>query len=87
MTIRTSKKTITFNRPFALSGVDEVLPAGSYTVETDEEPLEGISFLAYRRLSTRLHLGGAPGSGVLNRVITIDPKELDAALEHNSVAV
>ncbi len=83
MTIRTSKKTVTFNRPFALSGVDEALPAGAYTVETDEEPLEGISFLADRRLSTRLHVGGVPGSRVLNRVIAIDPKELDAGLERN----
>ncbi len=83
MTIRTSRKTVTFNKPFALRGVDEALPAGAYTVETDEEPLEGISFLAYRWLSTRLHLGGVPGNQVLKRVIAIDPKELDAALERN----
>ncbi len=83
MTIRTSKKTVTFNGPFALSGVDEILPAGAYIVETDEEPLEGISFLAYRRISTRLHLGGTPGSRVLDRVITINPTELDAAIKHD----
>ena len=83
MTVRTSQKTVTFNGPFALSGVDEILPGGAYTVELDEEPLEGISFLAYRRVSTRLHLGGKPGSRVLNRVIAIDPKELDAAIRRD----
>ena len=85
MTIRTSKMTVTFNGPFALSGVDETLPAGAYIVETDEEPLEGISFLAYRRISTRLHLGGKPGNRVLDRVVAIDPTQLDAALERDRV--
>ena len=47
MTIRTSKKTETFKRPFVLGGFDEVLPAGTYSVETDEMLLEGISFPAY----------------------------------------
>ena len=83
MTIRTSRKTVIFGRPFTLRGFDEVLPAGAYTVETDEEPLEGISFLAYHRISTLLHLHGKPGSGVLKRVLTIDPNELDAALERD----
>ena len=83
MTIRTSKKTVIFGRPFTLRSFDEVLPAGAYTVETDEEPLEGISFLAYHRISTLLHLHGKPGSGVLKRVLTIDPNELDAALERD----
>lgn len=39
MTIGTSRKTVTFNGPFALSGVDEILPGGACIVETDEEPL------------------------------------------------
>jgi hypothetical protein len=33
MTTRTSKKTVTFRRPFVLGGFDEVLPAGAYSVE------------------------------------------------------
>ena len=35
MTVRTSRKTITFTRPFSLSAIDEVQSAGTYTVETD----------------------------------------------------
>jgi hypothetical protein len=50
MTTRTSNKTVTFRRPFVLGGFDEVLPAGAYCVETDEELLEGMSFPAYRRI-------------------------------------
>jgi hypothetical protein len=37
MTVRTTSKTVTFMHPFNLSGADEVQPAGTYTVETDEE--------------------------------------------------
>jgi hypothetical protein len=37
MTIRTTSKTITFNRPFCLKGVDRWLPPGDYRVVTDEE--------------------------------------------------
>jgi hypothetical protein len=80
MTIRTSKKTVTFRRPFVLGGFDEVLPAGAYSVETDEELLEGISFPAYRRILTVIHLHAEPGYPGLTQTFTIDPNELDAAL-------
>ena len=83
MATRTTKKTVTFTKPFILKNVDEVLPAGAYTVETDEEPLEGISFLAFRRVLTLLHLPGKPGSAVIESVMTIDPTDLDAALERD----
>lgn len=83
MTIRTSKRTVTFGHPFTLKGVDEVLPAGVYTVETEEAPLETMSFLAWRRVSTLLHLHANPGSAVVARVLTIDPTELDATLKRD----
>ena len=83
MTIRTSKKTVTFGRPFVLGGFDEVLPAGAYIVETDEELLEGISFPAYRRISTLIRLHAKSGNPALTRALTIDPNELDAALKRD----
>jgi hypothetical protein len=83
MTIRTIKKTVTFRRPFVLGGFDELLPAGAYSVETDEELLEGISFPAYRRISTLIHLHAKPGHPGLTQTLTIDPNELDAALQRD----
>lgn len=80
MTIRTSTKTVTFMRPFVLGGFDEELPAGAYRVETDEELLEGISFPAYRRILTLIHLHEKPGQRGLAETMTIDPNELDEAL-------
>jgi hypothetical protein len=83
MTIRTSKKTVTFSRPFVLGGFDEALPAGAYRVEMDEELLEGISFPAYQKILTLLHLHPKPGRPGLTQTLTIDPNELDAALERD----
>jgi hypothetical protein len=84
MKIRMTKKTVTFRRPFVLGGFDEVLPAGAYSVETDEELLEGISFPAYRRILTLIHLH--PKSG-LKETLEIDPLELEAALKRDQARV
>ncbi len=83
MTVRTHYTTVTFRRPFRLGGIDEVLPAGAYSVETDEELLEGISFPAYRRILTLMHLRAEPGHPGVERLLTVDPKELDEALERD----
>jgi hypothetical protein len=56
MTTRTSSKIVIFDKPFSLKGVDQTVPAGNYRVDTDEELLEGVSFVAYRRVSTVMFL-------------------------------
>ena len=55
MTIRTTRKSVTFGHPFCLSAIDAVQPSGTYTIDTDEELIDGLSFLAYRRIATLLH--------------------------------
>ena len=70
MTIRTTSKTITFNRPFCLKGVDRWLPPGDYRVVTDEELIEGLSFPAYHRLSTVIFVPAQSGSAV--EMVTIE---------------
>jgi hypothetical protein len=79
MTMRTSHKSVTFTQPFSLSGIDEVQAAGTYTVETNEEPLQGVSFPAYRRMETLIFLPSRPGGAFVERVVNIDPLELEAA--------
>ena len=76
--MRTIRESITFDRPFSLSAVDEVQPAGTYAVEIDEEPIEGLSFLAYRRVATTIYLPLRSGTGSL-QAVAVDPKELTAA--------
>jgi hypothetical protein len=84
MTIRTSRKSVTFTRPFSLSEIDEVQPAGTYTVETDKELLPGLSFPAYRRIATLVFLRSRGGGPVAEEVVNIDPLELQAAQERDA---
>ena len=83
MTIRTSKTSVTFRRPFVLEGLEQALPAGVYELETDEALLVELSFPAYRRISSRLQLHAEPGRSGAFRTLVIDPEELDAALKRD----
>ena len=81
MTMRTIVKTITLAHAFHLSGVDEEQPAGTYEVETDEELIEDMSFLGYRRISTMIHLHQLESRPGISQSLTIDPTELAAVME------
>lgn len=83
MTMLTSKKTVNFTRPFVLGGFDEMLPAGADSVGTNAELPEGVSFPAHRRILTLIQRHAKPGHRCLTRTLTIDPNELDAALERD----
>lgn len=78
--MRTIHKRVTFTKPFALSGVDGVQPAGTYDVATDEEVINDLSFLAYRRVATMIHLHMDGGT----QVFSIDPVDLDASLTRDA---
>ena len=84
MTVRTTSKTVTFVHPFNLSGMDETQPAGTYTVETDEELLQTLSLPAYRRISTLIRLPARPRSTVMTQIVEVDPLELATALERDA---
>jgi len=62
MSVRTTTTTVTFVHPFSLNGTVEAYPAGTYTVETDEELLQASSIPAYRRIATLLRLGRTMGT-------------------------
>ena len=66
-----------FVQPFSLKGIDGELAAGSYTIEVIEEPIAGLSFLAYRRVSTAIVL--TANGGRSRQMVTIDPQNLEAA--------
>lgn len=86
MGIRTTTLTVTFAHPFLLNSIAEEQPAGTYTVETDEEMLQTALVPAYRRVATLIRLPGRPGSSVLGYVADIDVAELAAALERDAAA-
>ena len=78
--MRTTRESMTFDRPFSISALDEIQPAGTYTVAIDEELIEGLSFLAYRRVATTIYLPLRSGTGSL-QAVTVDPRELTTALD------
>jgi CBS domain-containing protein len=72
---RTRREDVVFRHPFALEGWTEPQPAGTYAVETEEELLEGLSFPAYRRVSTTI-ARKPDRAGALVQAIPVDPREL-----------
>jgi hypothetical protein len=83
MTARSLDATVVFNKPLLLKGVDRMLPAGDYRVVTDEEQIEGISFPAYRRVSTMIFVPSAYGASSVE-MVTIDPLDLRGALDRDA---
>lgn len=77
MFTRTKTRTVHFDAPFTLTGLEGVHPPGDYQVQDDEEQITGISWLAYRRVATVIEVV----AGKTKSLVDIDPSELDAALE------
>jgi hypothetical protein len=84
MTVRTTSRTVTFAHPFSMSATDEAQPAGTYTVETDQELLQPSSFPTYRRSSTLIRLSARTSGAVLTEIVETNPVELAAALARDA---
>ena len=76
MNTRTTSKTVTFTQPFRLGGVDGVQPPGTYTVDTDEERIDILTRIAWRRLATTIVVA----RGGTTQLFRIDPVDLEASL-------
>ncbi|MDK1488459.1 hypothetical protein QN219_00055 [Sinorhizobium sp. 7-81] len=77
MFARTKTRTVHFDEPFRISDLDEMVPPGDYEVDDDEELIEGISWLAYRRVATFIKLPATIENKLQMRLIAIDPEELE----------
>jgi hypothetical protein len=80
MSDRSTETTVTFRHPFRLTALDQPQPAGTYMVVTDEEEVPGLSYVAFRRTATMLHVPAVGVSRTHAEVVCIDPLELTAAL-------
>jgi len=81
--MRTKRSIVRFAAPFSLSGMDGVQQPGDYNVDHDEEEIEGISWLAYRRVGTFIHLPAIGSNSRSSTMVAVDPSELEAALVHD----
>ncbi len=81
---RTTRTAVEFHNAFELEGIKGLQPAGTYDVETVEELIAGLSFEAYRRVSTVITLRSTNAAIVSRQQSMIDPADLAAALERDA---
>jgi hypothetical protein len=62
-----------------LKNAEKLLPPGTYAVDTDEKLIDGLLFLAHRRIATLLHLPSISSKSTRSEVVTVDPVELQKA--------
>jgi hypothetical protein len=80
MAIRTTETMVTFRRPFILAALDGPQPAGTYRLVVEEEQIPGLSFVAFRRVATLLHVPADPVPGSTRQVVSVLPDELAEAV-------
>jgi hypothetical protein len=81
---RTRRELVTFLHPFSLAGVEGEQAPGTYAVETVEEPIEALSFVAYRRVSTTIVLPSPQYGSASRQAIAIDPLDLETARKRDA---
>ncbi len=83
---RTTRSSVTFLHPFSLADIEGIQPAGTYRVQTVDVSVDGLSILAYRRVSTTIELPSVGTASSRRQAMTIDPLELEAALTRDGRA-
>ena len=86
MMARTTILPVSFRNPFRVKDNGGNLPAGTIEIETDEKMMDGISFHAYRRVQTLIHLPSMTGNPLHSRTLAIDQDELAAALANDAAS-
>lgn len=80
MTMRTTSTTVTFRRSFRLGKSGEQFPAGNYSIETDDDLLQDVSFPAYQRTGTLVQRINDPSHKRILPMAGVDSRQLEAAL-------
>ncbi len=87
MSIRSTESLVTFRNSFMLPELELEQPAGTYKIVVDEEEIAGLSFLAYRRVATMIHIPSLEAAEFSRQVFLVDSDELQAAIsaDHRSM--
>ena len=80
MHAQTRKTAVTFERPFQLDGFEKELPAGVYSVESENDVLDGMFLPDCLRPSVLIHLHATPASPGYAQTLTVPWADLEAAL-------
>ena len=79
MTIKTTHTSVSFAEPFTIGNIEEIQPPGEYIVIADDELIEGISRIAYRRVATLLQIPRISAPQTTSQLVSVSAAELDAA--------
>jgi hypothetical protein len=77
---------VTFRRSFTVKGLEGTVPPGTYRLETEEEEIDGLSFVALRCLATFLWLPVAGRGAGSSQGVRVDPKDVEEALRRDAIA-
>jgi hypothetical protein len=80
LTVRTTRGVASFKEPFLLRAVEGMQPAGDYNVYFEDELMQGLSRVAYRRVSTILQTPSISSPQDESRLVSVSEAELEAAL-------
>lgn len=84
MSERITRKFVDFARSFELDGVEGPQSPGRYEVETVEEQIDGLSFIAFRRLYTTIAVPEPGRAAPSIQLARIDPSDLAHALDEDA---
>lgn len=81
MQTRTRRSTACFLHPFVLAGLGDAQPPGEYDIDEDEQVVEGLSWIAWHRTATFIHLHAGHAGARIRQMVEIDHADLEQALE------
>jgi hypothetical protein len=81
MTTRTTQSVVRVPRSFRLDGFANAHPPGEYRVDREEELIEGLSWTAWRRIGTFIHLPAIGIRSSAQQMVRVDPSEIEAICE------
>lgn len=84
---RSTSRTVHFDSPFRLPGVEGALSPGDYLIETEEALIDGLSFDAWRRVATTIRLPARPEGPLVLQVVAVEPAALEAALARDALSI
>ncbi len=83
MTERHKTDKVEFAHPFSLAGVAGTYPPGTYDIETTEEMIDGLSFQAFRRVSTTMTPREIDPVTRTRQLVQINPDDMEDALSRD----
>ena len=79
-----SRVTLELSHPINLAAFDQEQPAGTYVVDVDEQAIEGLTFLATRRVGATLYSPAGSDQANCRYTVPMSLTELDAIMAQSS---